>query len=81
MTAVPTFAVLLLLEPLFCLTAKGIMPILCIWATLARERISVEAAVFLSAGPAPRLSAPLTHVEFVLVIEAAGKDVVAGGVL
>jgi hypothetical protein len=81
MTAVPTFAVLLLLEPLFCLTAKGIMPILCIWATLARERISVEAAVFLSAGPAPRLSASLAHVELVLVIKPTRKHIVAGGIL
>jgi hypothetical protein len=81
MAAVPPSAVALLREALLRLTAKGVVPVLRIWSALARGRISVEAAVFLSAGPTPRLSAPLAHVEFVLVIEAAGKDIVAGGIL
>lgn len=81
MAAVPSLAILLLLEPLFSPTAKGIVPVLRIRSALTRGRISVEAAVFLSAGPAPRLSASLARVEPVLMIEAAGKDVVARGVL
>ena len=81
MAAVSASAVTLLREALFCLTAKGIMPILRIWSALARRRISVETTVLLSAGPAPRLSASLADMELVLVIEATGKDIVTGGVL
>ena len=80
MAAVSASAVTLLCEAFFCLTAKGIMPVLRIWPALARGRISIETTVFLSAGPAPGLSAPLAHVEFVLVIEATGKDIVTCGV-
>jgi hypothetical protein len=79
--AVASFAVFLLLESCFSLTAKRIMPVLCIWSALAGHRISIEAAVFLSTGPAPCLSAALAHVEFILVVEATGKDIVTRGIL
>jgi hypothetical protein len=80
MAAVSSLAVVLLLEPLLSPTAKGIVPVLRIRSPLARGRISVETAVFLSAGPAPCLSASLADMELVLVIEATGKDIVTGGV-
>ena len=79
--AVPSFAIILLFEPFLRPTAKGVVPVPCIWLALPRCRISIEAAVFLSAGPAPRLSAALAHVEFVLVIKAAGKDIITRRVL
>ena len=77
----PSFAIILLFEPFLRPTTKGVVPVPCIWLALSCCRISVEAAVFLSAGPAPRLSAALAHVEFILVIKAAGKDIVTCGVL
>ena len=79
--AVPSFAIILLFEPFLRPTAKGVVPLPCIWLALPRCRISIEAAVFLSAGPAPRLSAALAHVEFILMIKATGKDIIARGVL
>jgi len=78
---VASSAVVLLFESCVRLTAKRVVPVFCIWFALARYRISVESAVFLSTGPAPRLSAALAHVEFILVIEPTGKDVVARGIL
>ena len=79
--AVASFAVVLLLESLLGLAAKGVVPVFCICSPLTGCRISVEAAVFLSAGPAPGLSTPLAHVEFILIVQAAGKDVVTRGIL
>jgi len=78
---VPPFTIVLLLESLLRPTAKGIVSVLCAWLALTSDRISIEAAVFLSAGPAPRLSAALPHVEFILVIESAGKHIVACRIL
>ena len=81
MRTMPPSTIVLLLEARLGLAAEGIVPVFRIRPTLPCGRISIFPAIFLSTGPAPGFPASLPHVEFVLVIESAGKDVVTRRIL
>ena len=75
--AVSSFAILFLFESSLCLAAKGVMAVLCIRQTLARDRINVGGTILLPTRPTPGPATPLSHMEFVLVVKSTRKDIVA----
>jgi len=64
MRAVPTGAIVNILESLLFFTAERVVMVLGRWQTLTRCRIIVRTAIFLAALPAPRTTTPRTHNEF-----------------
>lgn len=81
MRTVPSPAIILLLEPLLLLTAKGIVIIFRGWKPVTCGRINVLRTILLPTRPAPGPTTPLTHVEFVIVIQTTGEYIVTGRIL
>jgi hypothetical protein len=75
MSAVTTFTILLLFESRLLATAESIMLIFCIWLLLTCVRVVIQGTVLQTTIPAPRATTPKILMEFVLVIQATGKDV------
>lgn len=75
MRAMPSWAVVLLLEPLLFLTTCHVN-ILGRGELLARLGVIVRAAVFFPTGPAPAAPTSLAWVEYIAVVQATGKNVV-----
>ncbi len=73
----PTGTIVLLFEAGLRPAAKRIVMILGLGQRLSRPRVAVQRAVLLPAGPAPCPPTAGTDMELVVVVQAAGKDVVA----
>jgi len=76
----PSTTIILLLEASFCLAAKRVVIILRILKTLARRRIRIGRTILLSTCPTPCSAAALAYMEFVIVIKAAGEDIITRGI-
>lgn len=81
MRAVPSPAIILLLEPRLLLTAKGIVIIFRGWKPVTCDRINVLRTILLTTRPTPGPTTSLAHVEFIIVIQTTGEYIVTGGIL
>jgi hypothetical protein len=77
---VATGTIVILFEAWLRTAAQRIMMILCLRQRFARDRIAIEGAILLPTCPAPRPSTTSAHVELIILIQATGKHIVAGGI-